>query len=120
MRADTVKTERMVSQFEVHFGGNLGLAMFNDFVLEFFDVATLDANEVVMMIASVEFEDRVATLKMVSDDETGCFKLRQNPIDGRKPNLFTIGDEGLENFFRAQMLALSPTPFKDVKNLDSG
>ena len=66
------------------------------------------------MIAAVQFEDRVAALKMVTHDQAGGLKLGQHPIDGRKPNLFTIRDEGFENFFRAEVLALFAPPFKNI------
>ena len=77
-------------------------------------MAALDAHQVIMMITTVQFEDRVAALKMVTHDEAGGLKLSQHPIDGRKPNLFTIRDEGFENFFRAKVLALFATPFKNI------
>ena len=67
-----------------------------------------------MMIATVQFEDRVATLKMVTYDEASGLKLGQHPIDGCKPNLFTISDEGFENFFSAEVLALFAPPFKNI------
>ncbi len=104
----------MVSELEVHSLSNLGLTLFNGFVLKFFDMAALDAHQVIMMIAAVQFEDRVAALKMVTHDQAGGLKLGQHPIDGRKPNLFTIRDEGFENFFRAEVLALFAPPFKNI------
>lgn len=77
-------------------------------------MAALDAHQVIMMIATVQFEDRVAALKMVTHDEAGGLKLGQHPIDGREPNLFTLRDEGFENFFRAKVLPLFATPFKNI------
>jgi len=77
-------------------------------------MAALDAHQVIMMIATVQFEDRVAALKMVTYDEAGGLKLGQHPIDGRKPNLLTVSHEGFENFFRAEVLALFAPPFKNI------
>ena len=57
----------MVSKCEVLFLGNFLLEHLYGLVLKFFDPAALDTDQVIMVITTVEFEDRVSSFEVVSN-----------------------------------------------------
>ena len=79
----------MVENLVAIFRSDLGLQAFAVFVDKFDNVACLDADHVIVVVAIVEFEYLVATFKVMASDKTGCLKLGQDPIDSRKSDVVT-------------------------------
>ena len=71
-----VQAQRMVRDSEALGLGNRLLAVFDLGVIKFFDLAAVKANEVIMVLAFVEFIDRLAALKLAATQNTGLFELR--------------------------------------------
>lgn len=57
----------MVSKCEVLFLGNFHLEHLYGLVLKLFYPAALDTDQVIMVITTVEFEDRVSSFEVVSN-----------------------------------------------------
>ena len=64
------------------------LALFDATVDELLDLAAVQANDVVMVVAAVQFEHGHAVLEMVARHQAGGLELRQHPVDGRQPDVF--------------------------------
>jgi hypothetical protein len=62
---------------EVALFGDLGLALLDHRVAELHDLAALDADQMVVVVAAVELEDRLAGLEMAPADQTRAFELGQ-------------------------------------------
>jgi len=66
------------------------LTTFDKFIKKFFDLATGNTDDVVVMASFTQFKHRLSTFEMVAFDQTGRFKLGQYTINGGQPDLFTI------------------------------
>lgn len=71
-----VQTQRMVCDGEAFSLGDRLLAVFDLGIVKLFDLAAVKANEVIMVLAFVEFIDRLAALKLAATQNTGLFELR--------------------------------------------
>ena len=69
------------------FLGNLVLEAFDFLVGELDDVTGFDAHHVVVVIAVIQFEDRVTALEIVASDETSGLKLGQHAVDRGQPDV---------------------------------
>lgn len=75
-----------------------------DFLVEkFFYAATLQAHQVIMMPALVEFVDGFVAIEMVANQQSGLLELRQYAINGGQPDVHVLGDEQAIHFFCGQM-----------------
>ena len=74
----------MVCQREAEFRGNFMLPLFDFGIDKFLNPATLQAQNMIMMIALIQLENRLPAFEMVSFDQAGRFKLRQHPVNRRQ------------------------------------
>ncbi len=79
----------MVGETDIEFLGHLALALFDHFVGELDHLATVEANQMVVVLLSGQLEYRLATFEVVTGNDTGIIKLVENAIDGSETNLFT-------------------------------
>ena len=103
-----VETERMVVQVEAMFFGDGALTAFNGLVVEFFDTAAFDADEMVMMVAGGFFEDGLAGVKVVSFDQPRLLKLDQGAIYGGETDVHVFIEQKLMHVLGRQM------PFRGI------
>src|SRR3546814_730754 len=86
-------------------------AVFRDFMLAFFDfrigefddLAAIGADEMVVMIAVVELENRFAAIELTAHQDAGLLELGQHAIDRGQPYFDFLADECTVNVFRALM-----------------
>jgi hypothetical protein len=87
--------------------GNLLLAPLNRGIDKFLYVATVKANQVVMVCTLIELINRSAIafagLKMTAEQEACLLKLGEYPIDRSQTNVFVFFGHGHEDFFSAEM-----------------
>jgi len=69
-----VDMQRMIANGKTQFSGDFFLACFDGRIVELLDMAALQANDVVVMFALVQLEYRLATLEMVTHQQTGLLK----------------------------------------------
>ena len=77
--------------------GDRSLALLDHILDEFDHLAAFDADQMVVMSATVELEYRLPSLEVVSAHQSGAFELGEHPIHGRQPDLLAIGKQGLVN-----------------------
>ena len=94
------------------------LALLDFCVIKFFDAAALQADEVVMMAAFVQFEYRLATFKVVANQQTSLLKLRQHAIHGSETNIGVFIQEEFIDVLGRHMALLGI--LKQVEHLQSG
>jgi hypothetical protein len=91
----------VIRQFEISLLCDAGLKFLDRFIVKLFDLAAMDADQMVMVVAAIQFEDGIPPLEVVPDDESCGLKLREYPIHGRKANFLTFADQCLKDIFRA-------------------
>lgn len=109
----------MVRQFKVSEFGNFGLKLLNGLILEFFHLAAMDADQMVVVISSIELKDRVATFKVMPHHKASGFKLGEDAVDRGEPYFFAFIDQRLEDVFGAEMLSVARA-LQDLEDLDAG
>src|SRR5260363_297253 len=87
LTACAIQCQRMVMQCKTAAFGNILLALLNLGIIEFFHLSAIDANEMIVMRAFVQFKYRFAGLKMLAREQTRLFKLREDAIDRRQSNI---------------------------------
>jgi hypothetical protein len=108
----------MLGEFKVQALGDLLLPLLDELVGELLDLSAPDADQVVMVIAAIQLEDRIAAFEMMPFHEARRFELREHPIHGREAYFLSLGQQKLVYFFRRQM-TISVTPFfEHLQNLD--
>lgn len=94
-----VNHERVVGDFKAVTLGNSVLPPLDIIIHELFDVPAIDALDMVMVRAFVEFEHRHAVGEVVARHETRSLKLGQYAIDGRKTDVLTGVDQATVDVF---------------------
>ena len=79
----------MVAEREAVLFGNGALPLFYDIVDKFLDSSAMHANDVIMMQASLQFEDSLATLEVMPGDKPRRLELCKGSIDGGQSDLFS-------------------------------
>ena len=86
---------------------DLLLAALNRSIDKFFYVATVKANEVIVVRTLIELINRPAIafagLKMTAEQEACLLKLSEHPIDRSQTNVFVFFGHGYEDFFGTEM-----------------
>ena len=73
--APRVQAQRMIRDSEALGLGDRLLAVFDLGIVKLFDLAAVKANEVIMVLAFVEFIHRFAAFKLAAAQNTGLFEL---------------------------------------------
>ena len=87
--AHTVDDEAVVGHREAGVGRDLPLALLDGLVDELRHPAAAHADQVVVMLAGGQLENRRAAVEVVTDDEPGLLELGQHPVHGREANRFS-------------------------------
>jgi hypothetical protein len=83
--------------------GDLVLARFDLLVEELFHPAAIEADQVVVVRAGVQLEDRLAGFKVIAVQQAGLFELGQHPVHGRQADVHVLGQQDLVDVFRRQV-----------------
>ena len=92
-----------------------GLLGFDDLVDKLFDLATDDADKMVVMHFPVQLEYGLNTLEMMTGNKPGGFELRQHTVYSRQPHLFALVTQRLVDILGPLMPDRGRVP--QVKNL---
>jgi hypothetical protein len=118
--ANAVKAQGVIGECEMLLFGYFLLEHFNGFILKLLDTATLNTNEMVVMIAPINLKNRVSPLKVVADHEACTFKLSKHAVNGGKTDFFAFRYEIPKNLFRAQVAIMGFSSFENFKDFDAG
>lgn len=94
------------------------LSRFNFWVVKFFDPATVDAHQMVVMLVVIQFKNSFAGFKMMALQNAGLFKLGQNSVNGSQTDILLFRQQQAVDVFCGQM-AVGST-FKQVEDLEAG
>jgi outer membrane protein assembly factor BamE len=83
--------------------GDLDLPFFDFRVIEFFDEAALNANQVIVVPALVQLEHSLARFEVMAYEQPRLLKLREDPVDGCKTGIGAFLEQHLVDVLRAQM-----------------
>jgi hypothetical protein len=107
----------VIDEFETVLFGDLVLQALDFVAGEFDDVARFDTDHVVVVLAIIEFEDRVPALEIVACDQARRLELREHAIDRRKPDFLTRVQQILVDILGTQMTIRGA--LEDLKDLQS-
>ena len=74
--------------------GDGRLALFYSGIHELFDAAAVQADDMIVMRALIELEDRHAILEMMAGHEARGLELREHPVDGGEPDILVGLEQG--------------------------
>ena len=83
--------------------GDAVLPLLDFRVVEFFNLATLQADEVVVMMAFVELEDGLAGFKVMAFEQAGLLELGEDAVNGGQADVHVLGDEQTVHVFRGEV-----------------
>ena len=83
----------MIADFEAALFGNAILSFFDLRVVELFDAPAIDADQMVVVLAVVDFEDGLAGFEKVAFEQAGLLELGQYAIDGGQANVHVFIDQ---------------------------
>lgn len=89
----------MILDGKFMFFGNFVLQGFDTLVDEFSDTSAFEANHMVMVVFVVELEDGAFSLKIMTYNQPGVFKLRQHAVYRGNTNRFIFCEQNLVDVF---------------------
>ena len=107
----------MVADREAALLGDLVLSALDLGVEEFLDLAALHADQVVVMAAFVEFEDRLAGFEVVALEQAGLLELRQHAIDGGQADVHAFVHQRAVDVLGSQVALIRA--LKEVEDLQA-
>ena len=95
-----VQTQRMVGNDEALGSGHIVLAALDFGVVELLNLAAIQTDQMVVMLAFVELVHRLAGFKMTAAEDARLFELRQHPVHGRQTDIRAIFQQHTKHVFR--------------------
>src|SRR6266702_808976 len=102
-----VEVQRVFADRKPALLGHPDLALLDLGVVELLDAAALDANEVIMMAALVQLEDRLAGLEMVALENSRVLELGENPVHGGQADIQSLVHQYAVDVLRREMAHLA-------------
>lgn len=102
--ADAVHIQRVIDDAVAVVGGDFVLQGFDFRIVEFRYLAAFDADDVVVVVAFVQFVNRFAAFEMVALQNTRLLELGQNAVNRRNADFHTFFQQNTVHVFRTQML----------------
>ena len=93
LHAFRVQVQRVLVDFEAALARDLGLPLFDLGVEELLDAAALQAHEVIVVAALIEFEHGLAGLEMMTHQQPGLLELRQHAVDRGEADVEPFGEQ---------------------------
>jgi len=93
----------VLADLEAAFAGDPELPLFDFRIEEFLDPAALQADQVVVVTALVQFEYGFARLEMVADQQPRLLELRQYAVYRRQADIDAVGQQLLVDIFGGQV-----------------
>lgn len=112
----------MLGDVEAAILGDLDLPLLDFSVIKLLDLAALHADQVIVVLAFVQFENRLARFKVVTFKQASLLELGQNAIDSGEANVdILVHEVAVDVFSRHVALAGGAVSFlEQVQNFESG
>jgi hypothetical protein len=101
--AFAVHDQAVFTQAEAKFFGFLVLALFDDIVLKLNNQAALDADHMIVMVATLKLEYGMAAFKVVTTHQTSRLKLRKYTVNSGQTNIVLPIEKLAINIFSRHM-----------------
>lgn len=101
--AARVQTQRVVFDLVALGLGNFFLARLDLGIKKLLDPATVHTHDVVVVMAFVEFKNRLAVFKVASAQDAGLLKLRQHAVHRGQADGDVVREQDFVNVFRAHV-----------------
>ncbi len=102
-----VKRQRVILQLEAPVASDLLLAALDLGIEEFLDPSALKAYQMIVVLALVELEHRLAGLEVVALEQSGLFELGEHAIHGGQPDVLVLGKQFTIDVFGAHVALLA-------------
>jgi hypothetical protein len=112
-----VKNHRVVADLVAETLCHRVLALFDASIHEFFDAAAFQADDVIVMRAVIQLEDRHAVFEMVPAYEAGGLELREHAINGGEPDILIGIEQAAIDVLGRKMTCRAA--LEDLENLQS-
>jgi len=101
--------------------GNPVLALLYGSVVKLLDASALQADQVVVVVSFIQFENRFAGLEMVALQQAGLLELGQHAIHGGETNVHAVGQQVAVHVFGCYMTrrALRLEFVEEVEDLEA-
>lgn len=103
---------------EAVLGSDLLLPRLDCRIVKLFQMAALQAHDMIVMLALVQFKYGFTAFKIVAQQNAGHFKLGKHAIYGGQTDILSRGQQHFEYILRAEVPAFST--FKQIENLKTG
>jgi len=106
----------MVLQHEPTLARDLLLTILDLGVIELFDPAALQTDQMIVVSTLVDFEDRLARFEIAAAKNSGLLELRQHPVDSSEADLDVIIDQNAIDILGAHVpLPATLENFQDLQ-----
>jgi len=97
---------------------NGGLAFFDFVVAELFDVAAIEAHQMVVVLFLAQFIDRLADFEVVAREDACLLELGEHAVNGGQADIGAVGQQQAIYVFCREVAAFGS--LEDFQNLQSG
>ena len=114
---NAVEDKAVVFEFVAVFTCNFFEAFSNSFVIEFNDFTGFHTDEVIVMVAVVDFKDAVVALKVVPFEDARLFELSENAVHGGEADVFIRFEQDFIHVFCTEVaIVVRSLAFHDFKD----
>src|SRR5690606_19422400 len=116
--ADAIQHHGMAFKRKAMFTRHVVLQLLNTGFVNLDHFSAAGTDEVIVVIAVIEFEHGPRAIKLAARENTRLLKLGKNAINGGQADIDVFGDQGTVNIFGALVPGIRST--KNIKNLEAG
>ena len=114
---NAVEDKAVVFEFVAVFTCDFFEAFGNSFVIEFNDFTSFHTDEVIVVVAVVNFKDAVVAFEVVPFEDARLFELGENAVHGGKANVFIRFEQDFIHIFRTEVaIVVRSLAFHDFKD----
>ena len=92
-----IQRERVVLQGKTALGRHLALARFDVGIKELFHAAAVQAHQMVVVLALIQLEHRLAAFEVVAAENAGLLELHQHPVHRGQTHVRALREQSLED-----------------------
>lgn len=81
-RAMAIQNQGMLIEFEIKLSHHFPLSLFDGLIVEFFDPTAFQTDDMIVVIAMIQFEDGLPSFEVMALNQTRRFELSKDPVNG--------------------------------------
>ena len=109
----------MIYQFITMSCGDLCLTLLDDFIVKLDDFVVIKTNHMIVMLIRGQLENRVTTLEVMPDNQTGSLELGQYPIDGSQAHIVPMLEKRPVDILGTHVVLAAFHGLQHLQDLDS-